>query len=56
MTMKPLLVPMLPIASTFAEAQVRTVLVCREPGRFGGWPANHGIWPWGNEILVGYIR
>ncbi len=23
-------------------------------GRFGGWPANHGIWSWGNEILVGF--
>src|SRR5437867_1661955 len=29
-------------------------LVYREPGRFGGWPANHGIWSWGNEILVGF--
>lgn len=24
------------------------------PGRFGGWPANHGIWSWGDEILVGF--
>ena len=23
-------------------------------GRFGGWPANHGIWIWGNEIVVGF--
>lgn len=23
-------------------------------GRYGGWPANHGIWVWGNEILVGF--
>jgi len=23
-------------------------------GRFGGWPANHGIWAWGNEIVVGF--
>ena len=29
-------------------------LVYREPGRLGGWPANHGIWSWGNEILVGF--
>ncbi len=28
--------------------------VYAEPGRFGGWPANHGIWSWGNEILVGF--
>ncbi len=30
------------------------VLVYRESGRLGGWPANHGIWSWGNEILVGF--
>ena len=30
------------------------VIVWREPGRYGGWPANHGIWSWGNEILVGF--
>src|SRR5262245_14077889 len=28
--------------------------VFAEPGRFGGWPANHGIWSWGDEILVGF--
>jgi hypothetical protein len=27
-----------------------------EKGRFGGWPANHGIWIWENEILVGFGR
>ncbi|MHC4109798.1 MAG: sialidase family protein [Planctomycetota bacterium] len=25
-----------------------------EKGRFAGWPANNGIWQWGNEILVGF--
>ncbi|MBI3694764.1 MAG: exo-alpha-sialidase [Acidobacteria bacterium] len=30
------------------------VRVYYEAGRFGGWPANHGIWSWGNEILVGF--
>ncbi len=30
------------------------VIVYKEPGRFGGWPANHGIWSWGNEIVVGH--
>jgi hypothetical protein len=30
------------------------VNVYAEPGRFGGWPANHGIWSWGDEILVGF--
>jgi len=40
-----------------AEASAfRHVKVFSEPGRFGGWPANHGIWSWGNEILVGFSR
>lgn len=33
---------------------VHHVDVYRVPERFGGWPANHGIWNWGNEILVGF--
>jgi hypothetical protein len=33
---------------------IRHVKVFAERGRFGGWPANHGIWSWGNEILVGF--
>ena len=33
---------------------VKHVTVFKEKGRFGGWPANHGIWSWGNEILVGF--
>ena len=33
---------------------MKHVTVYREPGRFGGWPANHGIWSWGDEILVGF--
>jgi hypothetical protein len=28
--------------------------VYKVEGRFAGWPANHGIWIWGNEILVGF--
>ena len=32
----------------------RHVKVYFEKGMFGGWPANHGIWNWGNEILVGF--
>jgi hypothetical protein len=35
-------------------AGARHVRVYAEPGRFGGWPANHGIWSWGDEILVGF--
>jgi hypothetical protein len=36
------------------EPVVRHVNVYAEPGRFGGWPANHGLWCWGDEILVGF--
>jgi hypothetical protein len=50
------------LAITFALAAAlagasdlpRHKLVYREQGRLGGWPANHGIWSWGNEILVGF--
>lgn len=31
-----------------------TVVVYRKPGRYAAWPANYGIWSWGNEILVGF--
>lgn len=34
--------------------EIKHVDVYYEPGRFGGWPANHGIWNWDNEILVGF--
>jgi len=37
-----------------ADAEVHHVKVYAEPGRFGGWPANHGLWAWGNEVLVGF--
>ena len=36
------------------EGGARNVLIYRKPGRFGAWPANHGIWSWGKEILVGF--
>ena len=34
--------------------QVQRVLVFAERGKFAGWPAGHGAWHWGNEILVGF--
>ncbi len=30
------------------------ITIYREPGRFAGWPANYGIWSWGDEIVVGF--
>jgi len=34
----------------------QNIMVYREPSRFAGWPANHGAWIWGNEIVVGFER
>ena len=33
---------------------INHVIVYKESGRFAGWPANHGIWSWGDEIVVGF--
>ena len=43
-----------PLVRAREAAVLKHVVVYRVPGRFGGWPANHGIWSWGNEILVGF--
>lgn len=31
-------------------------IVYREAGKFGGWPANYGMWAWGDEIVVGFTQ
>lgn len=41
-------------AETIAARNVQHVKVYARAGRFAGWPANHGIWAWGDEILVGF--
>ena len=43
-------------AAEVPAQKVEHVVVYREEGRFAGWPANHGIWIWGDEILVGFSR
>lgn len=30
------------------------VIVYKEEGRYGGWPANHGLWQWGDELVAGF--
>jgi hypothetical protein len=32
------------------------VIVYREEGKFAGWPANYGMWRWGNEIVVSFTQ
>ncbi len=39
-----------------AQDSVTHVSVFYEDGVFAGWPANHGIWIWDNEILVGFVK
>jgi hypothetical protein len=48
------LAPSLLACAAFAAEPSKNIMVYREDGRFAGWPANHGIWSWGNEILVGF--
>ena len=38
-----------------SKKNIQHGIVFYEEGQFGGWPANHGIWSWGNEILVGFV-
>jgi BNR repeat-like domain len=42
-------------SSLFAESPEvnKHIVVYGKDGEFAGWPANHGMWNWGNEILVG---
>jgi hypothetical protein len=35
-------------------AEPKNILVYKEEGRYAGWPANHGAWAWGNELVVGF--
>lgn len=32
------------------------LIVYREAGKFAGWPANYGMWAWGDEIVVGFTQ
>jgi hypothetical protein len=57
-TKLPVLAILLALSGPASGAEKPTVIehltVYKEAGRYGGWPANHGIWSWGNEILVGF--
>jgi len=41
---------------TAGAESMEHIVVYREPGRFAGWPANNGIWSWGDEIVVGFVE
>ena len=42
--------------AALAQGVIENVDVFKQEGRYGGWPANIGIWTWGDEIVVGYIE
>lgn len=35
-------------------ATAHHVEVYRRPGRFAGWPANYGMWAWGDELVLAF--
>ncbi|MBM1105843.1 exo-alpha-sialidase [Aurantibacter crassamenti] len=35
--------------------QIQHEIVFAEDGKYAGWPANHGVWSWGDEILIGFV-
>ena len=47
---------MFAVEAASLPVQSENIVVYRESKRFAGWPANHGIWTWGNEIVVGFER
>ena len=39
-------------SAPFLDYPPKHVTVYENSGEFAGWPANEGVWSWGNEILV----
>ena len=33
---------------------MKSTLIYYDPHHFAGWPANAGMWNWGNEVLVAF--
>lgn len=42
------------VATAEPARVIENVDLYNEPTRFAGWPANNGIWTWGDEIVVGF--
>lgn len=38
------------------DKSVEHRVVFQEDGKYAGWPANHGVWAWGDQILVGFVE
>jgi len=37
-------------------SKIEHTIVAIQKDHFHGWPANNGVWVWGNEILVGFTQ
>lgn len=42
--------------TTEPPTDIKHGIIFQEENRYGGWPANNGIWIWDNEILVGFVE
>jgi len=42
------------LSATDENTAMKNVVVFGRPDVFCGWPANNGVWIWGDEILVGF--
>ncbi len=36
------------------QDHVKHIDIFRNPGRYAGWPANYGMWSWGDEIVLAF--
>jgi len=41
-------------AATLQPATQQNIIIYKEPGHYGGWPANQGLWQWGDELVAGF--
>ncbi|HMM16386.1 MAG TPA: sialidase family protein [Petrimonas sp.] len=42
--------------NTEPTSSIKHGIVYYQENKYGGWPANNGIWIWDNEILVGFVE
>jgi hypothetical protein len=46
-----------PVNENYMPHVLQYNVVCKEVGKYFGWPANNGLWVWdNNEILVGFTK
>lgn len=43
-----------PVLAQERPTSVQHTVVYQHDGHFAGWPANNGMWNWGDEIVVGF--